>query len=346
MNKSKNITKTAKAIILVGLFAMVLVPAIAAAQDDVIKWRLQSFGSSGGSDWEKSVVALRDKLYERTGGRLDIELHPAESLVGSSEIFPAVSRGVIEIGHTSPAYIMDYISTASLAWGPSSFRNVSEAAYFWKHLGFEDIIRREALEKHNIHYFTDLLYFTRLVLNKPVKTTEDFEALRIRAAGSLAKFIADSGAATAFISGSELYQSLSTGAVDGAHWGGAQNANDLSLYESAKYHASAVLGIANEIFIINDQALSSLPEDIQTTVRSTLEEHFWARTNQYEIEELEMLNQLASEKGVQTIDLPEEIVERMDKATHDFRHSEAKKSEYTAEAVERLEAYLGVLGYL
>ena len=39
MNKSKNITKTAKAIILVGLFAMVLVPAIAAAQDDVIKWR-------------------------------------------------------------------------------------------------------------------------------------------------------------------------------------------------------------------------------------------------------------------------------------------------------------------
>lgn len=170
--------------------------------------------------------------------------------------------------------------------------------------------------------------------------------MRIRASGSLAKFIADSGAATAFVSGSELYQSLSTGAVDGAHWGGAQNANELSLYEPAKYQASAVLGIANEIFIINDQALSSLPEDIQTTVRSTLEEHFWARTNQYEIEELEMLNQLASEKGVQTIDLPEEIVERMDKATHDFRHSEAKKSEYTAEAVERLEAYLGVLGYL
>ena len=66
MNKSKNITKTAKAIILVGLFAMVLVPAIAAAQDDVIKWRLQSFVPSGGSDWKKSVVALRDKLYERT----------------------------------------------------------------------------------------------------------------------------------------------------------------------------------------------------------------------------------------------------------------------------------------
>lgn len=60
---------------------MVLVPAIAAAQDDVIKWRLQSLLSSGGSDWKKSVVALRDKLYERTGGRLDIELHSAESLV-------------------------------------------------------------------------------------------------------------------------------------------------------------------------------------------------------------------------------------------------------------------------
>lgn len=53
MNKSKNITKTAKAIILVGLFAMVLVPAIAAAQDDVIKWRLQSFVPSGGSDWKR-----------------------------------------------------------------------------------------------------------------------------------------------------------------------------------------------------------------------------------------------------------------------------------------------------
>ena len=345
MMSLKMVSKAAKAVLLGGLTATVLLPSITIA-DDVIHWRLQSHLPSGGSDWEKSVVAVRDKLYERTGGRLDIELHSAGSLFGGTEVFPAASRGVIQIGHTSPAYVMNEVSTAALAWGPTSFRTVSEAAYFWKHLGFEELIREEVLEDHNLHYFTDTLYFTALLLNKPVDSVEDFEGLRIRGAGSLAQFISDAGAATTFISGPEIYQALSTGAVDGAHWGAAQNKDALSLYEPAKYHVSTPIGIANEIFVINKDAMAALPEDIQATVRSTLEEHFWARSNQFEIEEREMLDQLIADKGVNIIDLPEEIQQRMFESAHEFRQEQADRSEYTAEAVERLEAYLEMLGYL
>lgn len=342
----KIVSKAAKTITLGVLSALILMPTVSSAKDDVIKWRLQSHLPSGGSDWNKSVVALRDQIYERTDGRLDIELHSANSLLGASEIFPAVSRGVIAIGHSSPAYIMNEVSTAALAWGPSSFRNVSEASYFWKHLGFEDIIREEVLKDHNMYYFTDILYFTALILNKPVNSVEDFEGLRIRAAGSIANFVSDAGAATTFISGPELYQAMSTNAVDGGHWGAAQNADALSLYEAAKYHTTSSLGIANEVFLINKDAMAKLPEDIRATVKATLEEHFWARTNQFEIEEREMLKRLGTEKGVKIIDLPEEIQDRMFKSAHAFRQSEANKSEYTAEAVKRLEAFLKTLGYL
>ena len=73
----------------------------------------------------RETVALRDKLAERTDGRLQIELHAAGSLMAATEIFPAVRRGVIEMGYTSPAYLMNQIPTAGLAFAvPGAFEEV------------------------------------------------------------------------------------------------------------------------------------------------------------------------------------------------------------------------------
>ncbi|MCH8503250.1 MAG: TRAP transporter substrate-binding protein DctP [Ectothiorhodospiraceae bacterium] len=320
-------------------------PATASDNNEVIKWRLQAHLPTGSGSWQDSVVAMRDKLAERTDGRLQIELHSAGSLLDATEIFPAVRRGVIEMGYTSPAYVMDYIPTAGLAFAvPGAFTEVWEAVYFWKHLGFEELIREEAAE-HNIYYFTEKLYPTEMVLREPVESLREFRGLRIRSAGLLQRLISDVGAATSFIPGTEVYQSLSTGVVNGAHWGAAQEANALRLYEVAKYHVRPALGIGGvEAFILNDRAMEALPEDIRQIVHDTMEEHFWARTNQYQYQEVEMLKKLAETQGVTVIELPEEIQERMWEVGRELRAREAEKSDNAAEAVRRLEEFLTVLG--
>ncbi|WP_339801217.1 TRAP transporter substrate-binding protein DctP [uncultured Marinobacter sp.] len=337
-----------KSVIGLGLGLVLSATAMVApahAEQEVIKWRLQAHLPVGSGSWQDSVVAVKDKLYERTNGRLQIELHSADSLFGATEIFPAVRRGVIEMGYTSPAYLMSYIPTAGLAFAlPGAFEDVWEALYFWKHLGFEELVMEEAAAE-GIHYYTDKLYPTEMVLKRPVESMEEFSGLRIRGAGLLQKFLSEVGASATYIPGPEIYHAVSTGVVDGAHWGASQEANSLSLYEVAKYHVRPSLGIGGvEAFIINDKAMSDLPEDIQQVVKSTLVEHFWARTNQYQYQEKEMLNRLAEEEGVQVITLPEEVQERMWEVGRELREVEAQKSPSAAEAVRRLEAYLEALG--
>ncbi|MFL1486246.1 TRAP transporter substrate-binding protein DctP [Marinobacter sp. LN3S78] len=333
-----------------GLFLGIsaLVPAAHAEQageQDVIKWRLQAHLPVGSGSWEDSVVAVRDKLLERTDGRLQIELHAADSLFGPTEIFPAVQRGVVEMGYTSPAYLMNYIPTAGLAFAsPGAFEDIWEALYFWKHLGFEELVQEEAAEQ-GVHYYTDKLYPTEMVLKEPVESLEEFSSLKIRGAGLLQKFISEVGASAVFMPGPEIYHALSTGLVDGAHWGASQEANALSLYEVAKYHVRPSLGIGGvEVFIINNKAMEELPEDIRRIVKTTFQEHFWSRTNEYQYQEVEMLNHLEREQGVEVITLPDEIQQRMWEVGRELRAVEAEKSPNAAEAVRRLEQYLESLG--
>jgi len=331
------------------LAAVVLTaPAVVLAEDadkDVIEWTLQAHLPTGSGSWQDSVVAVKEKLYERTDGRLDIKLHAAGSLFGATEIFPAVKRGVIEIGYTSPAYLMSYIPTAGLAFSvPGAFQNVWEAQYFWTHLGFESLIREEAAE-HGIQYFTDKLYPTEMVLKKRVDSMDDFDSLKIRSAGLLQSFVSEVGAAATYVPGPEIYQALSTGVVDGAHWGAAQEANALSLYEVAKYHVRPALGIGGvEAFIINQKALNELPEDIRDIVVETLNEHFLDRTNEYLYQETVMLKKLKETQGVEVIELPQEVQDRMWAVGEKIRKEEAKKSDNAAEAVKRLDQFLRSLG--
>lgn len=347
-NSRKPLMKRMAAVLIAATGALMLSSGAysqASKPANVIKWRLQAHLPTGSGSWQDSVVAMRDKLAERTGGRLQIELHAANSLMGATDIFPAVRRGILQMGYTSPAYLMEYMPTTGLAFAvPGAFQDVWEAVYFWKNLGFEDLIREEAAQQ-GVYYFTDKLYPTEMVLRKPVNSLRDFSSLRIRSAGMLQRYITQIGAATSYIPGPDIYPALSTGVVDGAHWGAVQEANSLSLYETAKYHVRPALGIGGvEAFIINKKAMESLPADIRQIVTETLEEHFWLRTMEYQYQELKLLKQLSEEKGVQVVELPEEVQAKMWEVGRQMRAEEAKKSDNAREAVRRLEEYLKSVG--
>jgi TRAP-type mannitol/chloroaromatic compound transport system substrate-binding protein len=326
--------------------AALATPAI--AQDKPVTWRVQSHWPRASSSFKDSLELLRGNIDKRTNGRLKLEPFEAGALFGATETFGAVKRGAIPMGTISPAYILGDVSTAGIAFGlPNAFRDVWEAAYYFKHLGFEDMIRKETLDKHGVFYSTDKVYSTEMVVKKEIKTQADYNALTIRSSGTLQQFLTGAGAAASMIPGPELYQALSSGVVDGAHWGAVQGALSMSLYEVAKFHIRPPLNIGGiDAFIINQKAIDELSPEVRMILLNTLEEQFWRRTNEYQFKEELALARAKAKHKIQVIDLPAEVRAKMKEVAKTIWEKERAKSEQTKEAMARLEKFLGDLGYV
>src|SRR5690554_5710952 len=252
--------------------AMLLTPAAGLAQDK-ITWRVQSHWPSASSSFDDSLGRLKNEVAECINGQLQLSLHEAGALFPATEILPAVQRGVIQMGTISPAYLPEKVSTAGIASGlPFAFRNVWEAAYFHKHLGFEDMIRAE-VANFGVYYSTDKVYPTEMAVKTPIKTIEDFEKLKIRSSGALQQLLTKAGADASYVPGPELYSALRTGVVTGAHWGAVQGAASMGLYEVAKYHVQPSLNIAGtDAFVINQKALDELPVEVRKCQLDTFDQ--------------------------------------------------------------------------
>ncbi|MHB0774090.1 TRAP transporter substrate-binding protein DctP [Halomonas sp. WWR20] len=330
----------------VALTAAGLLPQLASAQD-VARWRVQSHWPSASSSYQDSLVRLKNVIEERTDGRVQLQLFEAGALFKAQETFNAVSRGILQMGTISPGYAQDKMTLAGIASGlPFAFHNVWEAAYFHKNLGFEKMLQDEAAQ-YGVYWATDKVYPTEMVVKNPINNWEDFTQLKIRSSGALQKFLDDAGASTTYLPGSELYPALDTGVVDGAHWGAAQGAASMSLYEVAKYHVKPALNIAGtDVIIVSQKALDKLSEKDQEIVKQALDEQFWYRTNEYQYQERVALSKAMQEQGVQVNTLPDDVQQRLTEVAQKSWDEEGKRSEKAAEALDKLKTFLGELGYL
>lgn len=323
------------------------VTSTAALSADSVTWRVQSHWPGSSSSYEDSLVRLKNTIEERSEGRLKLQLFEAGSLFSAQETFNAVSRGIIDMGTISPSYAQNRISLAGIASGlPFAFRNVWEATYFHKVMGFEDMLREEAAA-HKVYWVTDKIYPTEMVIKRPVKSLDDFRGLKIRSSGALQSFLTKAGTAASYIPGGELYSALDGGIVDGAHWGGSQGADSMALYEIAKYHVKPALNIAStDVNIVSQRSLDKLPEDLQAIVKEALEEQFWFRTNEYLYQERVALAKAIAEQGVAVNELPEPVMDHLMKVAVEQWEVEGQRSDNSKKALDMLKEFLGDLGYL
>jgi len=170
-------------------------PGAALAADNAIKWKMQTHWPASSSSYTDSAQVLVKKLKDRTGGRLEIELFPAEALVPSKELFNAAKRGMIQMVGTSSAYPRDQVPLMDVASGlPMNFKDAWECAYYHKTMGFDDMVQ-QAFAKHGLYYSPDKVYPTELSLKKPVRKFEDFKGLKLRSSGILQVYLTSLGAA-------------------------------------------------------------------------------------------------------------------------------------------------------
>ena len=119
----------------------------------------------------------------------------------------------------------------------------------------------------------------------------------------------------------------------------------MGFYEINKYHLRPALNIAaTDIWLVNKQALSKAPEDIQKILLATLDEHFFLRTNQYIYLEDKTLAKVQKEKGIELITFPPAEYAKMQAAAYKIWDDVAKKGPACAKAVQMLKDFNKSLG--
>ncbi|WP_319406259.1 TRAP transporter substrate-binding protein DctP [uncultured Desulfosarcina sp.] len=319
----------------------------AVSDDKVIKWKLQTHWPQASPAYKLSGLAIVEKIKEATNGRLIIEPYNAGALVPNTETYNAVSRGMIQMGTSVPGYFQNRVPLASIASGlPFSFKTLDEAIYFHSKLGFEKMMQA-ACKKDGIFYVTDNVYRTEFVLKKPVHTLEDFNGLKVRSYGALANLLNEMGAAASNIPGSEIYAALSTGVVDGAHWGAALASEQMGFYEVCKYHLKPSLTIAGATcYITNQKAIDKLPDDIRKAFIGVMENHYITYSIEYDYLNSMALSDVQKKYNVEVLEILPEEMKKITKQAVNLWDLEGAKSPENAKAVKMLKEMMEQLGYL
>jgi TRAP-type C4-dicarboxylate transport system substrate-binding protein len=101
-----------------------------------------------------------------------------------------------------------------------------------------------------------------------------------------------------------------------------------------------------DAFVINQKALDKLQPDVRKCIHDTLEQQFWARTNEYLYLEQLTLAKVTKSKGVTINQLPPDVLDHLTKVAAKQWEEEGKKGPNAAKALETLKKFLTDLGYM
>ncbi len=305
------LTWSTVALVLLALAAggSALGPTPAGAQAKPVVWSLPTVAAPSYFH-TVNYNALAARVKEKSGGRMEIRVHPASSLYPSAELIPAVLDGRTELGTVLASYLTDVlleIGPLELPFMTGSVEEHKKAALQLRPF-YTERFARQGLKLLSIHAWPSQQIFSTV----PIRSVADWKGKKIRVYGADSANIARLlGAAPVNINFGEVYSALEKRTVDGAMTS-ATNAEPMKFFEVAKYLDYWYLaGAAMEWLVANQKAWDALPKDLQQVVLDALKE-----TN---LEEKEWQDAIAADErarkrlpelGMTVVDPPREEIEK------------------------------------
>ena len=268
----KTLTVSAVVLALVALVAggSAVAPAPAGAQAKPIVWNLPHVAAP---TYYHTInyTAFANKVKEKSGGRMEIRVHPASSLYPSHELIPALIDGRAEIGPVVAGYLTDILLEIGILDLPFMTGGLDE------HRKAANALRpffTEQLAKRGLKLLAINAWPTQQLFSlAPVKTLGDWKGKKIRVYGADSANTARAlGAAPLSLGFGEVYTALEKKTVDGAITS-ATNAEPMKFFEVAKFiNYWHIAGAGSEWFVVNQKALDALPKDLQQVVMDALKD--------------------------------------------------------------------------
>lgn len=340
-------SKTKRRTILKGSLALAAAPAIitSARAQEKVSWRLQAHWPRSSVSFGRSLEVLAKELDRQTGGRFRLELFGAGEMAKGGEIFHLVRRGVVQMAMTFPGYNLDESELFGLYAGlPGLLREPWEMMHYTRNLGLEDAVN-EDLRAKGVFMRAEFVNPTELVLKRKIDASTNLAGVKVRSAGTMLEFLAAAGFAPQQVASPEIYQALSTGVIDGAHWGAAAGALSLKLWEVAPFHMKPSLQLTNNCYMVNQAAYDKLPEDLRQIFIGLVDQHCGRRTFEYQHEEAVALRVGVEKMGVTVGHYSDEVMAGFGKAAREILAKEMAKGPKAKEFGDRLLKLMGDLGY-
>ncbi|WP_372886897.1 TRAP transporter substrate-binding protein [Shimia sp.] len=181
-----------------------------------------------------------DSITAMSDGSLTVDIKAAGELVGAFEVFDAVTAGQADMYHAADYYFVGqhpgYAFFTSVPFGMSA----QELANWYYHgggMGMHDELGQIFGLKSFIAGNTGAQaggWFA-----KEINGPEDFNGLKFRMPGLGGKALGKLGASVQNLPGSEVYQALASGAIDGTEWIGPWADEKAGFQEITKFYYTA-----------------------------------------------------------------------------------------------------------
>jgi tripartite ATP-independent transporter DctP family solute receptor len=221
----------------------------------------------------KAMALLADRVAEKSGGTMRIDIYPSEQLGSERECIEQVQLGILDMTKTSSGPLEGFIPQIKVLGLPYLFR---DSEHMWK--VFNGEIGRKLLTTGESRGLRGLCYYDAgarsfYTVSKQIRTPADLPGLKIRVLQSemsIRMILAMGGSATPIPWG-ELYTALQQGVVDGAE----NNPPSFYLsnhYEICKYYTLDEHLRLPDILVMNTKVWYSLTPEQQRILREALDE--------------------------------------------------------------------------
>ncbi|PKP73577.1 MAG: ABC transporter substrate-binding protein [Alphaproteobacteria bacterium HGW-Alphaproteobacteria-6] len=183
---------------------------------------------------------VADTITAMTDGQLTVDLKAAGELVGAFEVFDAVTSGQADMYHGADYYFVGqhpgYAFFTSVPMGMTAQELVNwyyhgDGAAFHDELG--EIFGLKSFLAGNTGAQAGGWF------RKEITSAEDFNGLKFRMPGLGGKALGKLGASVQNLPGGEVYQALSSGAIDGTEWIGPWADEKAGFQEITKIYYTA-----------------------------------------------------------------------------------------------------------
>lgn len=242
---------------------------------DTYKLRLSAWGAMDHPQVTEFVPKFTELVEEKSQNQIKVEFFPGGELVDQDGVATAIPNGTADISLTGVAHWTGVEEDLGIVASPLFSFQLEE---FWPAMKpgtplFKALDSR--YQKHNTKLLTAINIGPQVFASKvPLESPEDFKGKTIRASTNPdAAAIKALGGTPTLLDIADVYSGLQRGVVDSAY-GGLDGAWGMKEYEVTDYLLlpQGVLGTAVNGYVMNQDALKSLPPDLQKVVLEAAEE--------------------------------------------------------------------------
>ncbi|MBU0639270.1 MAG: TRAP transporter substrate-binding protein [Planctomycetes bacterium] len=221
----------------------------------------------------KGMLVLAEKAWERSAGRLRIDIYPSEQLGNERECIEQVQLGALVMTKASSAHLEAFVPELRVLGLPYLFR---DDEHMWK--VFNGPIGKELLAAGRAKGLEGLCFYDAgarsfYAREKAIRTPADLAGMKIRVMQSemCMNMVKAMGGSPTPIAWGELYTSLQQGVVDAAE-NNPPSFHTSKHYEICKHYVLDEHSRPPDVLVISTKVWNDLPPDLQRFLQEAVTE--------------------------------------------------------------------------